>query len=223
MTDTVVTWMRGNAVALLALFVALGGTSYAAVTRPKDSVTAKQIKAGAVLTAEVKDGSLLKKDFKPGQLPAGATGPEGPQGIQGPQGDPGIQGPPGDPGAAGRSALTPLETGETVMGYVSGDFEASAAGGDWRAVVSFPIPGSTAPAQSFVDNVSPGETCSGSAAAPTAPAGTLCVYLTSATNPSPGVSSHSIFNDNFLGFQVSWEPTAPGDTLVRGTYAYTQG
>ena len=50
--------VRANLVGYLALFVALGGTSYAAVKLPKDSVTATQIKAGAVRAAEVKNGSL---------------------------------------------------------------------------------------------------------------------------------------------------------------------
>lgn len=92
--------LRRNAVAYCALFVATGGTSYAAVSLPansvaskqikksavsgpkikknavtaakikKNAVTAAKIKAGAVDTAKVKDGSLLLKDFAPGQLAA---------------------------------------------------------------------------------------------------------------------------------------------------------
>ena len=34
----------------------------------------------------MKNGSLLKADFGPGQLPAGATGPQGPAGPAGPSG-----------------------------------------------------------------------------------------------------------------------------------------
>jgi hypothetical protein len=86
-----------NAIALIALFVALGGSSYAAITLARNSVGAKQIKAGAVRSSEVKDGSLLRKDFKSGQLPAG---PQGPQGLQGPAGTPGAAGAPGAPGTA---------------------------------------------------------------------------------------------------------------------------
>ncbi len=40
--------LRSNAVAYLALFVALGGTSYAAVAIPAGSVGAKQIRNGAI-------------------------------------------------------------------------------------------------------------------------------------------------------------------------------
>jgi hypothetical protein len=75
-----------NVVSLIALFVALGGTSYAVVKLPKNSVRAKQIAPGAVGSSEVRDRSLLSKDFKPGQLPVGAQGPQGPQGAQGPAG-----------------------------------------------------------------------------------------------------------------------------------------
>ena len=42
-----------NVVASIALFVALGGTSYAALKLPRDSVGAEQIRKGAVDTAEL--------------------------------------------------------------------------------------------------------------------------------------------------------------------------
>jgi hypothetical protein len=94
-----------NVVATLALVIALGiGTAWAGTHLGKDSVKAKQIKAGAVHNSElasdavtsdkVQDGSLLGADFAAGQLPTGATGPQGPQGEQGPPGE-GIQGEPG--------------------------------------------------------------------------------------------------------------------------------
>jgi hypothetical protein len=78
--------------AYMALFVALGGTSYAAVKLPKNSVGGSQIKKNAVSSSKVKNGSLLKGDFKAGQLPAGAKGP---QGAQGPAGSNGSTGPAG--------------------------------------------------------------------------------------------------------------------------------
>jgi hypothetical protein len=71
------------------LFVALGGTGYAAFKLPKNSVGTKQIKRGAVRSTDVKDGALLAKDFKVGQIP------------KGPKGDTGLPGSPGTPGAAG--------------------------------------------------------------------------------------------------------------------------
>lgn len=77
---------------IVAVFIALGGTSYAISQLPKNSVGTKQIKKNAVNSAKVKDRSLLVKDFKKGQLPkgatgaAGATGPAGPVGTTGPAG-----------------------------------------------------------------------------------------------------------------------------------------
>lgn len=85
--------LRRNAVAYLALSVALGGTSYAAVKLPKNSVGASQIKTNAVTSSEVKNGSLLAKDFKAGQLPKGAKGDKGDKGDTGAQGVQGIPGP----------------------------------------------------------------------------------------------------------------------------------
>jgi hypothetical protein len=79
-----------NVVACLALFIALGGASYAAFKLPPNSVGTKQLKKGAVTAAKVKPGSLLAKDFKKGQLPAGAVGPRGatgPQGVAGTNGE----------------------------------------------------------------------------------------------------------------------------------------
>ncbi len=90
-------------VSLIALFVALSGTGYAAVTLKKNSVGSPQIKRGAVKTSDlannavtspkVKDGSLLASDFKSGELPAGAAGAQGAKGDTGTKGDTGAAGP----------------------------------------------------------------------------------------------------------------------------------
>ena len=42
-----------NVISLIALFVALGGTGYAAIKLPKNSVTSKTIKKGAVTNAKL--------------------------------------------------------------------------------------------------------------------------------------------------------------------------
>jgi hypothetical protein len=69
-----------NVVATLSLFVALGGSSYAAVQLSKGSVKKRHIAKNAVVSKKVKDGSLLSEDFKPGELAAGAQGERGPAG-----------------------------------------------------------------------------------------------------------------------------------------------
>jgi hypothetical protein len=103
-------YIRRHHIALLALFVALGGTSYAAVSLPNGSVGSDQLQQGSVTTlkiapkavtskrlaegsvvrkkigdgavdsAKVADGTLLAKDFAPGALPAGGGAPTGPAG-----------------------------------------------------------------------------------------------------------------------------------------------
>jgi len=91
-------YVQRHHIALLALFVALGGTSYAVIRLPARSVGTKQLRNNAVTSAKVKNRSLKAVDFASGQLPAGATGPTGPKGDTGAIG---AQGPKGDAGAAG--------------------------------------------------------------------------------------------------------------------------
>jgi hypothetical protein len=75
-------------IACIALLVALGGTSVAAVSivLPPNSVGTAQLKNNAVVSGKVQNGSLRRADFGPGQLPAGPAGPQGPAGPAGPAG-----------------------------------------------------------------------------------------------------------------------------------------
>ena len=82
--------------ATLALFVALGGSSYAAVQLSKGSVRSSHIARGAVTSAKVKEGSLKPADFAKGAV-AATAGPKGEPGPAGPAGDPGPAGPAGEP------------------------------------------------------------------------------------------------------------------------------
>src|SRR3954470_13362582 len=69
--------------ATLAIFIALGGSGYAAVTLKRNSVKGKHIAPNAVTSPKVRDASLLSRDFAPGQLPHGAQGDTGPRGLPG--------------------------------------------------------------------------------------------------------------------------------------------
>jgi hypothetical protein len=82
-----------NVISSIALFCALAGGAYAATQLPKNSVDTKQLKKNAVTSPKVKDGTLLGKDFKAGQLPAGARGEQGQEGKQGAKGETGSRGP----------------------------------------------------------------------------------------------------------------------------------
>jgi hypothetical protein len=89
MSGFILGYVRRHHLAVIALLFATAGTSYAAVSLPKNSVGSKQLRKNAVVSSKVKDGSLLKQDFKSGQLPAGPQGPQGAQGPQGPAGQDG--------------------------------------------------------------------------------------------------------------------------------------
>jgi hypothetical protein len=51
-------FLRNNLIALIALFIALGGTSYAATMLPAGSVGTKQLKSGSVTAAKIKAGAV---------------------------------------------------------------------------------------------------------------------------------------------------------------------
>src|SRR3954462_1448514 len=70
-------------VACVALIVAMGGTGYAALKIPRNSVGNKQLRTNAVTSAKVKNGTLRVTDFSRAQI-AGLVGPIGPAGPAGP-------------------------------------------------------------------------------------------------------------------------------------------
>jgi hypothetical protein len=76
-----------NVMSSVAVFIALGGTSYAVA---RDSVGTVQLKNNAVTSGKVRNRSLTAKDIAPGVLaggrrgPRGATGPTGAAGARGP-------------------------------------------------------------------------------------------------------------------------------------------
>jgi hypothetical protein len=61
--------LRSPVVSWLALFVALGGTGYAAARLPANSVGTKQLRKGAVTGVKVKTGSLPRSVLKADALP----------------------------------------------------------------------------------------------------------------------------------------------------------
>ena len=59
------TFIRHNAIALLALFVALGGTSYAALSLPAGSVGTSQLRNGAVTSRKLAKGAVTAASLDP--------------------------------------------------------------------------------------------------------------------------------------------------------------
>ncbi len=101
------TWRRPSPailISLIALFAALGGTSYAAVTKllPRNSVGSAQVINGSLQKADLsaKARSALR-GARGARGALGPVGPAGPSGPQGPKGDTGATGPKGDTGVTG--------------------------------------------------------------------------------------------------------------------------
>ena len=164
--------------ATIAVFLALGGGAYAASKLPRNSVSAKQIKRDAVNTAKVKDGSLLAKDFRDGQLPAGGPGPAGADGHDGAPGTPGA---PGQDGAnfTVASEAKPGQTETGVFALWGG------AGGFMGGAVNFRVPFAQSFDSAHVHFLVKGQgftpSCPGYG---TAAAGHLCVYEREQSNRS---------------------------------------
>jgi hypothetical protein len=167
-----------NVVSLMALFVALGGSSYAALRVGSkeirnNSVSSVDIRDNSVASRDVRNGSLLVRDFKAGQLPAG---PQGPQGSQGPQGPQGPKGDTGDPGPF----PDPLPSGKTIRGSwaIGGPFtNTTTAGGLAQAPISFVFTLASAPTPHYLPSGSASTAdCPGSVSDPQASPGHLCIY-----------------------------------------------
>jgi hypothetical protein len=62
----VLDYLRRHHVGVIALFVALGGTSYAATQLPRNSVGAGQIRAGAVTATKIHKGAITSAKLSPG-------------------------------------------------------------------------------------------------------------------------------------------------------------
>jgi hypothetical protein len=107
---------------LLALFVALGGVSYAAVTIngnniQNNSIPGNKLRNGAVTNQKVKPNSLRANRLTAAARAnlQGAQGPQGPRGLQGPQGPRGERGERGEAGLSG--AQGPQGPAGTALAY----------------------------------------------------------------------------------------------------------
>ncbi len=87
--------LRQQTLGALALFVALGGTSYAVAT---GSIDSREIKNNTIRSNDVRDGALTGRDIGRSTL-GQLRGSQGRAGPQGPRGATGLQGPKGDAGA----------------------------------------------------------------------------------------------------------------------------
>jgi hypothetical protein len=108
-------------VALVALLVALAGTSVAAVTAlPNNSVGTAQLKSNAVTSAKIKNGQVKPSDLSASAKTSGPQGPPGPQGPQGPQGPAGVASPGYVAQVASDTSTSSITTNATSYGDLPG-------------------------------------------------------------------------------------------------------
>jgi hypothetical protein len=115
-----------NVTATLALFVALGGSSYAAIKLPSNSVGPRQIRTGAVGSSEIHDRSVHLKDLTVSTRNA----------LKGQKGDVGA---PGAAGPAGAAAVKYFATVSPAGEFLRGNANSGGhAGSTGSYVVGFP-------------------------------------------------------------------------------------
>jgi hypothetical protein len=198
-------------VSLIAVFIALGGTSYAAITvLPQNSVGTKQLKNGAVTKTKISKKTITQLKGNRGPAgPAGATGPPGSQGVPGPAG----------PFPSGNAP-----SGITIRGNYALGSETT-TGFAWDNV-TFGFQFSAAPAVEWHAAGAPATTnCPGTAANPQATAGFLCVYEGVGDN----IGSRHVFNPitgagdtaNRWGAGLDAQPSAAARWFSYGTWAAT--
>jgi hypothetical protein len=232
--------------AAAALFIALGGTSYAAVSKllPKNSVGSAQVINGSLRKADLSKSAaaaLRGNSGLPGTMgpagPAGSAGATGPAGPSGPAGGTGPAGPPGQngtngaPGATGATGATgvagqdltvsqPLRAGQTETGTFVATGNAagfSAFAIDFRPNLPSDIP--VANAHYLTGGTTTAE-CPGMGQAA---AGHLCVYQAgAATSTFEGFFKISSNSSGSLlekeGVLMFWTVTA-SESRVWGTWA----
>jgi hypothetical protein len=220
MIKRLATYLWQHHLALLALFVVLGGTSYAAVNAlPKNSVGSKQVINGSLQTLDL--SKKARKALKGNRGPRGFTGAQGAKGATGAQGIQGIQ---GIQGPAGPFPSGDVPSGVTIRGNYALGSETT-TGFAWDQV-SFGFQFATAPA--FEWHASGGAAtanCPGTSANPQAAAGFLCVYEGAGSN----VGSRIVFNTangagnatNRWGAGLTATPSAAARWLSYGTWAAT--
>ena len=189
-------YLRRHHIGLLALFIALGGTSYAAAKLPRNSVGTTQLKAGAV--TEAKLAQAIRDQLNRPAVP-GAPGAPGPKGDTGPAGPTsgGVGGTNTNisvsPGSAIQAPVTvTLTQPGKVLVLIMGTFSVRCtSAGDCDRTISATVGGTTVPGAFATINGDAGvnteATISSAGVLTNVPAGTPTVSLANqVTGPSNG-------------------------------------
>jgi hypothetical protein len=198
-----------NVMATVAVFIALGGASYAAITLPKNSVGTEQLKKGAV--TETKLSKAARATL------AGEADPQGKEGPGGPEGAPGKN--------VGAIPL-PSKATETGVFAAAGGCDTTVAGQLMTAVVQFvqplPMPIDSHNVITLKQNESSAPHCPGEGQA--AP-GYFCAYAAYEEGASffspfenPGTGGNGTGVDGASAFIKT---TGTGTGAIGGTWAVT--
>lgn len=191
-------------VAFIALFVAMSGVGYTA-----KKLNGKRIKSRSIAGSKMKRDTITGTEVNESKL------------------------------ALPYDLTSAIPSGKTIKGAWGGQDSAAGATAGILVNHSFPAP---APVGLRSDQVNfaastpggkasdPDPACAGSFAAPTAPAGKVCLYVrpdggTLVNVATPGLTGFAIGLDtnpsNTLGFAVQTLPAAAGAVRAEGTWAYT--
>jgi hypothetical protein len=223
------THVRGHFVAYLALFFALGGTSFAAVNAlPRNSVGSAQIINGSIQKVDMARRTISSLRGLRGLR--GVQGPAGPQGAAGPTGATGGTGPKGDTGATGPPGpfTDNLPAGKSQKGTWSVVNNAAAIGEAMAGPISFNFPLTAKPTPHLitVGGVVPAG-CGGTVTNPSAAPGNLCVFEGFRSNANftgfydPTSGAGFVSQTNPFGTLMVYTSAAAGLEQVFGTWAVT--
>jgi len=212
-------------ISVIALFVALGGTSYAAVHLPSNSVGTKQLKKNAVTSAKIKNKAVTAAKIN-------VTGLTVPNALHATSAGSATTAASATQATSATSATTAdapgtLASGHTEYGTVGSQPPKSAFGagqeiGD-NAELPFPAPVAldNAHVQLVGADAIPSQ-CPGTAASPSAAPGYVCIYPYSESNDTLNAGFIWSSNTDKYGFQMSWSAVTAGvKAWVFANWAYT--
>ncbi len=208
-------------IALLALFVSLGGTA-AAVTM----ITGRNVKDGSLTGRDIRDDSIAGRDIRDGSIAAndlesalvrGSRGPVGAVGPAGPVGDPGLRGPQGVAGVAGADPWGAIPSGQLVTGSERVHLEGKSTttlevSVQLPALAPIPLTAATvnfSQGSVIADVTDADQTCGGTSSNPVPAAGKVCIYVVESELPdnvASGSASGESVPDGRSGFAVQWNP-----------------
>jgi hypothetical protein len=215
-------------IALIALFIAMGGTGYAAsqsTATVAASATAKIKKVNSRVSRVARLLNTVRAQIASISLTPGPQGPAGPRGERGERGEKGEKGDKGEPGPITGT----LPSGVTLRGTFALRQELPAAGREGQTQIAFGFSLSAAPTPHYIAfGTAPPAECPGTPTDPKANPGHLCIYEGAApinsTNrgefdpSSPGGTENVATT---YGAGVFMDATAAGDTRIRGSWAVT--